>query len=674
MTRRSSAAAFALFLGLLLGLAGPLASGVAEAQTATIRDIATDATDASNNADTEPSIAVDPRNPRHIAVVSFSGNWGAGTSSNVWQSTDGGVTWTPNAQVPAPSGNTGPRDQKIAFDANGKLLFVALDSGLNNFVYRQTGTATGGLTAGAAFGAANADQPHLDFDRVQNHNCSNRLYSPWLNTGAARNQSNVDNSVDSGVTTTNAAPGNNATFANRSTRMAVAPDGSAYIIYKTREGFVNPAVSLPGSPTNDFENVHFVVQRSDDCGATWNALGSSPVSIHGTGQVQTLFTTNFGITAAGRKVGRARSSDAWIAVDPSDGDVYAAFVQRDASGFAQIYVARSIDHGATWSTRVVPGGKFHSAYPEIAVAANGAIGVLYVDFQARAGRRIPGLPPIPSSTLFRHRFARSFDNGVSWTIQTLQNMDVAPIANAASGFLWGDYEGLTAAGNAFFGVFCGLGTGRTTPQLDPIFFTDTAVGPPPDPVLEACLAECRADRDDCMSRVGGSGHATAAQCAHEFVLCRQRCARGPLPGAPPRLTVTNVVIPASDPGRFDLRIDGVVRASGTGNGGTTGVRTVTVGAHTVSETAAAGTVLTNYTTSFGGACSAAGSIVLVPGDADTCVVTNVRKPPPPPPETRQQCLNGCASERDDCMADVAHGGSASACVQAFNACKRRCPP
>ena len=49
-------------------------------------------------------------------------------------------------------------------------------------------------------------------------------------------------------------------------------------------------------------------------------------------------------------------------------------------------------------------------------------------------------------------------------------MDPGPLDNAASGFLWGDYEGLTAAGNTFYGVFTGQSIGRRVPQLDPIFF------------------------------------------------------------------------------------------------------------------------------------------------------------------------------------------------------------
>ena len=255
---------------------------------------------------------------------------------------------------------------------------------------------------------------------------------------------------------TDVAVGNNATFPNRTTRISLAPDGKAYIVYKTREGAVS--ASLPGSAGSDFENAHFNVMRSDDCGATWGALGATGVSVHGAAAVQTLFTNNFGNLTKG-KVGRARSSDAWIAVHSGDGKVYVSYVSKDASGFSQIYVARSTDQGASWTSNRVTDGTHHAGYPEVAVTDNGTIGVLYIDFDD-AGQ----------ATLFRHQFARSSNNGVSWTHDTLQSMDPGPLTNAGSGFLWGDYEGLTAAGNTFYGVFTGQSIGRTVAQFDPIVF------------------------------------------------------------------------------------------------------------------------------------------------------------------------------------------------------------
>src|SRR5439155_24947637 len=81
------------------------------------------------------------------------------------------------------------------------------------------------------------------------------------------------------------------------------------------------------------------------------------------------------------------------------------------------------------------------------------------------------------------------------------------------------------------------------------------------------------------------------------------------------LTVTKTVIPASDAGKFDLKIDGVTKAAAVGDGGTTGNVVVTTGvAHTVSEALATGTSLSNYDVVIGGNCAADGTVTLQAGD------------------------------------------------------------
>jgi hypothetical protein len=402
----------------------------------------------------EPSIAVNPLNPQQIAIVAFSGNWGPSANAPVWKSDDGGNTWRKVPQLPQPAARQqGPGDQKIAFDRSGKLYVaeLAVDS-LNNFfdyVYRQNGAADAVMAVGASYGN---DQPHLDIDKASGA-CLDRLYSPWLNTNIGLNQSNVEASGDFGGTVSAVAAGDNSSFANRTTRIALAPDGKAYIVYKTREGAVD----------STFEKAHFHVKRSDDCGATWNALGASGSSVTGATQVQTYFTQSFG---AGAVIQRARSSDAWIAVDPVSGDVYVSYVRKDASGFGQVYVARSANHGSSWASARVSDGTHNSAFPQVAVTQHGAIGVLYLDFDTTAG-----------TTTYRHHFAQSVNLGAGWSDEILQSMDPTGFPNIGlSAIEWGDYEGLTAAGSTFYGVFTGASIGRATAQYDPIFFR---VGPEP---------------------------------------------------------------------------------------------------------------------------------------------------------------------------------------------------
>jgi Prealbumin-like fold domain len=101
---------------------------------------------------------------------------------------------------------------------------------------------------------------------------------------------------------------------------------------------------------------------------------------------------------------------------------------------------------------------------------------------------------------------------------------------------------------------------------------------------------------------------------------------------PPLLTVTKLCDPESDPGLFNLLLDGSPVANGTDVpcGGSSGPFETTVGTQTVSESAGTGTSLANYTSTIGGDCAADGSITLALGDSAVCTITNVRNAAPPP--------------------------------------------
>jgi len=94
----------------------------------------------------------------------------------------------------------------------------------------------------------------------------------------------------------------------------------------------------------------------------------------------------------------------------------------------------------------------------------------------------------------------------------------------------------------------------------------------------------------------------------------------------PTLTVIKRVDAAGDRGRFNLRIDDRTRAKAVGDGGTTGPVPLAPGVHTVTETAAPGTRLSDYTRTFKGACNAKGEVSLKRGDAKTCIIVNTPKP------------------------------------------------
>ena len=94
----------------------------------------------------------------------------------------------------------------------------------------------------------------------------------------------------------------------------------------------------------------------------------------------------------------------------------------------------------------------------------------------------------------------------------------------------------------------------------------------------------------------------------------------------PTLTVNKVCLPTGDGGKFNLRIDGNTVTADAACGGTTGQQVVTVGSHTVAETAGTSTDLNNYTTLIGGDCAADGSVTVGAGQNKVCTITNTRKP------------------------------------------------
>jgi len=108
-----------------------------------------------------------------------------------------------------------------------------------------------------------------------------------------------------------------------------------------------------------------------------------------------------------------------------------------------------------------------------------------------------------------------------------------------------------------------------------------------------------------------------------------------------RLELRKTLAPASDPGRFDLLIDGTPTGSGraVGDGGTTGIRDVLPGSHTVGEAGVNGAFLVNYSTTTNCVNRADGSAVTVTGAAVTlapgadvvCTITNTRNALPPVP-------------------------------------------
>ncbi len=157
------------------------------------------------------------------------------------------------------------------------------------------------------------------------------------------------------------------------------------------------------------------------------------------------------------------------------------------------------------------------------------------------------------------------------------------------------------------------------------------------------------------------------------VLCTITNTRKPQLG---KLEVKKALVPASDPGLFDLQIDGSTDpdAQGVGDGGSSGEQTLSAGTHTVGESAASGTSLAKYTTAIAcrtengvGATIAQGTDagpldVNLAEDADVlCTITNTRKPAPVVPVTPTLLVEACPAAAMLGHADVDGDGIVDAC-------------
>jgi hypothetical protein len=431
-----------------------------------LHDIATDDTDKASESDGEPSIAVNPRDPNEIAVVAFSGNWGpdGGPAAPVWKSFDGGKTWEKLPLIPPPARITlgppqnrpvvlmGPADQNVAYDSEGRLIVAEMGSDRDEpnltmtVIYQQTGDGRAPLSPLIAFGNGLVDQP---FVRRGAGTCLAKTYAAWLK----KDEQVSMNSVAASATLSSAGAAVAGELPTRTTRIAVDRAGTAYLLYKART-----------PPEGEVESVSFRVRRSDNCGQSWNALGGpAGVRVHQATTVNSLFTNDFGhLLRSGESVhARAKSSDGWIAVHEATGDVYVAYVSVASNGISRIVMARSTDKGQNWSSADVTDGTVMAAYPEIAVNDDGVVGVMFIEVGGT-----------DSKVSFKHRFAMSVDAGKSWNTATLQTLNPRSLHNDSGIIdeLWGDFEGLTAQGTAFYGVFAGESIGRRAKELDPIFF------------------------------------------------------------------------------------------------------------------------------------------------------------------------------------------------------------
>ena len=457
---------------------GPLPAG--PATNLFIRDVIISNTDptlknTNRASNSEPSIAINPTNPKEIEIFAFSGGWGA--DAPLWHSTDAGNIWTEELTIPNPPGllQVGcPCDQTPDYGRGNNLSSTFLDED-NSGIDAYTGTTLDPTTASSwqwlvsngkaqptdHQGVGNTDQPWLLVNQDPVNMEQDDVYVAY---------DNFDGAPDMRVA---AAPGsdppnftidNLAGFSegevNPGQRLAVDHNtGAIYTLFQQCPTSFANCNNLGADP----KLINWILNRSTDGGNTWSLNGSSSGIQVATGQ-STQPTPKFGTVNA--LLGGVNH----IAVDPNNSDVYVVFGNRDPvtlnNRLSLVRLTSDGHGGLTIGTPVFVTGQVQAALPSIAIAKNstGTIGILYMVYL--------GVDPKSGFPAFAAKAAASNDHGKTFTTYELEKfLSPAKDNGDQRQRILGDYLQLKAVGNTFYGVFPGNGVafGRPFANIDPIF-------------------------------------------------------------------------------------------------------------------------------------------------------------------------------------------------------------
>jgi hypothetical protein len=440
------------------------------------------------NAETEPFVAVNPRNHANLIGVFQQDRWNTGGSRGLVTATsfNGGATWTRTfphfsqcaGGTPANGGDY-PRssDPWVSFGPDGTAYQVSLSisgdetlSAILASVSRDGGRtwsepATIKRDVTSIPGVNFNDKESVTADPYQ----AGTAYAVWdrgalpsdnaslnalFHSFAFRGTPWFSKTTDGGRTWSPAEPMSNQNIASIGNQVVVEPDGTLIDVfhYGKGSGFDQPNASQIG------------VMTSTDGGAHWsppNEISDNPVVLNRDPDNGVPLRT-------GADVGGGLPD---IAVDPGSGALYVVWEDSRFSGtHDDIALSKSIDGGKTWTEPVkvnqtpVPVFAFT---PVVDVLPNGTVAVAYYDI--RNNTPAPGL-------LTDYFVVHSHNGGATWSesriTPTSFDDENAPVAEGR-GYFIGDYQGLANNGSAFKSFFVQTNSGNLANRTD-VFATTVA--------------------------------------------------------------------------------------------------------------------------------------------------------------------------------------------------------
>jgi len=393
--------------------------------------------------DSEPSLAVNPRNINQIVGTAFTPDPLRGNLAPVFISNDGGNTWRLNSIVPSEI-QTG--DICVGFGPSGRLYagilrFPAPPNETRMNIVR-TSDAQSTTPMQVLVDRLGADQPFLQTRQEPNGGAASqdRVYVGNNDFAQPDSTSTIDFSLNARAansifkkTRIDSRP--NTMQNGPQVRPACHSNGRVYLAFMrwTAQQGVWEANTL-------VVTADVIVVRDDNGGngvSPFTSLRDPVDNLPGVRVVQSI-TFPFHHDENGVAGQQRLGGDVALAVDPTNADtVYIAFASLEQSGYT-VHVRRSTDAGVMWSDdlRRLP----RATNPALAVNSRGRVGLLY--------QQLVGTNALRWVT----QFARSSNGGTDWTTFVLADTPAnQPVADF-SPYL-GDYDSVLAVGKDFCGIF-----------------------------------------------------------------------------------------------------------------------------------------------------------------------------------------------------------------------------
>lgn len=430
------------------------------------------------NAEVEPWVAVNPKDPGNIIGAWQQDRWSDGGSHGLvaGYTTNGGASWHEVAQPFTKCAPGGPErydrasDPWVSIGADGTAYSVSISFqgvGPDNAVLASTSTDGGKTWASPKsliedLGTAQYfnDKESVTADPVKGGTAYavwDRLVSPNGNpkadahTSAFTGPAWFSKTTDGGATWSAAkvivpTANKQQTIGNQ---IVVDPlTGAVYDFFNLILGSgPNDQAQLHGN------NVAFV--KSTDGGTTWSA----PTVVSNLGTVGVTDPN----TGAAIRTGDIIPEPA---IDPATGQLYVVWQDARFNGghYDEVAISTSSNGGASWSApaRVNTPQGVPAFTPSVRVA-NGTVGVAYYDFR---NLTVGNTSTLPTDYWFTSSRDRGATFGSETHVHGLWDMLTAP---NAEGYFVGDYEGLAAAGSQFASLSIRANSGDTTNRTDAVF-------------------------------------------------------------------------------------------------------------------------------------------------------------------------------------------------------------